>query len=413
MLIEIKQQIDKFPRMESHFCRAKTSKLYLHPDLSLSKMYTFFVEELEKQGRNHGVPSYATYRRVFKQQNLSFSSPKKDQCALCFTFHEGDESVKENLRERYNLHTAEKTAVRAKKAVCKSEAQENPYILCAVFDLQQVIYPISKESAIFYKSRLSTFNFTVYNIANKDCNCFFWDETASRRGSSEIATCIFKSLEEYSEKQKIVKANLFSDGCYGQNKNSIIAAMLMYVVNKFSALTEITLSYFETNHGQNEGDSAHSAISKAIATAGSIFMPSQLHPVIRLARKKSPYNVIPMTYKDFKALSKEIRILNVKISESGKRIKWTDIKEIQVRKTEPDKLFLKTSHLENTYDCIRLKRLLKNPLDFPVAALNKHPINISRKKFDDLVSLCRGNHPVVRIPECQQFIFNLPHEKNN
>lgn len=241
------------------------------------------------------------------------------------------------LIQRYNSHIAEKIAVRAKKAKCKSEAQENSYILCAVFDLRQVIYiPISKESAIFYKSRLSTFNFTFYNIANKECNCFVWDETAGRRGSSEIATCIFKTLKQYSEKQ-IVRANLFADGCYGQNKNSIVAAMLLYAVKKFSALTEITLSYFETNHGQNEGDSAHSAISKAISAVGSIFMPSQLHPVIRLARKKSPYNVIPMTYKDFKdfkSLSKELRILSIKESESGRRLKWTDIKEIQVRKND-------------------------------------------------------------------------------
>lgn len=156
-------------------------------------------------------------------------------------------------------------------------------------------------------------------------------------------------------------------------------------------------------------------IAKAISTAGSIFTPSQLHPVIRLARKKSPYHVIPMTYndfKDFKCLSKELRILNIKETESGKRIKWTDIKEIQVRKNKPNMLFFKTSHLDNAYDCIRLKRLHNDPLNSPVANLNKQPLNIPKKKFDDLVSLCVGDTPVVRIPECQQFFLNLAHENN-
>lgn len=37
-------------------------------------------------------------------------------------------------------------------------------------------------------------------------------------------------------------------------------------------------------------------------------------------------------------------------------------------------------------------------------------LNIPKKKFDDLVSLCVGNTEVVRIPECQQFFLNLPDE---
>lgn len=36
---EIEKHIDRFPRMESHYCWASSSREYLHSDLSVSKMY--------------------------------------------------------------------------------------------------------------------------------------------------------------------------------------------------------------------------------------------------------------------------------------------------------------------------------------------------------------------------------------
>ena len=52
--------------------------------------------------------------------------------------------------------------------------------------------------------------------------------------------------------------------------------------------------YFETNHGQNEGDSMHSVIECAMRKAGTIMLPSHLSMVIRLARKV-PYIVHEIT----------------------------------------------------------------------------------------------------------------------
>lgn len=50
----------------------------------------------------------------------------------------------------------------------KMKSSENPNVLCAVFDMQQVIcIPICKDSAIFYISRLSVFHFTFSNVATK------------------------------------------------------------------------------------------------------------------------------------------------------------------------------------------------------------------------------------------------------
>ena len=92
----------------------------------------------------------------------------------------------------------EKEKVREIKDLCKKEAWESENVLCASFDLQQVIYPpMSLESAMFNKRRLPSYNLTFYNIADRDCHCFTWDETKSKSGSSEISTTAHCALKFY------------------------------------------------------------------------------------------------------------------------------------------------------------------------------------------------------------------------
>ncbi|CAH2021301.1 unnamed protein product [Acanthoscelides obtectus] len=137
--------------MESHYCRSKTSREYLHPDLTLQRMYDMFIEELSQQSIER-KPCIAMYRKIFKSKNLSFYHPKKDQCSLCLSFREGDETAKQKLKEDFEKHIKEKTKVRELKRLFKEVAMADNTVLCGVFDLQQVIYlPISKENAIFIK----------------------------------------------------------------------------------------------------------------------------------------------------------------------------------------------------------------------------------------------------------------------
>lgn len=107
---------------------------------------------------------------------------------------------------------------------------------------------------------------------------------------------------------------MFSGGCFGQNKNSAIATMLLHVVRTSKNIKTISLKLFEPYHGQNEGDSAHSAISSALGTAGCVFVPSELKAIIRLARRRHPYVVHSMEnsdFLDFMRLAKQVRVLTV------------------------------------------------------------------------------------------------------
>nr|CAH7712759.1 unnamed protein product [Callosobruchus chinensis] len=410
----VAEHINKFPKMESHYCRENSSRQYLYPDLTLRKMYELYLDESKK---HKDIASMSTYVRVFREMNLSFHSPKKDQCSLCLTYRSGEKETKLALEEKYKKHTAEKIRVREIKQTCKNSAtatgSEN---ICAVFDLQQVIYlPILNDSKVFFKNRLINFNLTIYNLGTKDCYCYTWHEGISKRGANEISTCVYKFLLQ-CDTQGVKTVSLFADGCPAQNKNSVMAAMLLHLINNSSNISEISLRFFESYHGQNEGDSAHSAISFALKKAGEVCVPSQLPPIFRLARRRQPYIVTQMNYKqflDFKGVAKNLRILTIrKDNESQNPINWTEIMELKVTKESPDTIYFKTSHLQSTYRSITLKRSASRfgPIGNAVSSLNKSPNKISSVKYTDLVTLCEGQTPPIKDREHAAFFRNLHYD---
>ena len=163
---------------------------------------------------------------------LKFHKPKKDQCGLCESYRKGSDKEKENLHERYTRHIKEKDAVRVLKQEMKSKAQNESKFCAASFDLQQVLLlPISNRNEIFYKRRLSCYNFTIFNLENKAGHCYFWHEGQARRGTNEISSCVHQFLAEADE-IGITEVAFFSDGCGGQNKNSVIPGMFLHFIEK-------------------------------------------------------------------------------------------------------------------------------------------------------------------------------------
>lgn len=403
----VNQHIDRFPRIESHFCRQNTNREYLCSDLSLTKMHRMFCNE---QSEGQTSVSFTFYSKIFHGKNLSFHHPKKDQCTLCNTYRTGDQATKERYQKKYDLHIREKEAIRKIKEKCKKESVQSPLIASPVFDLEQVFtFPKSPESLVFYKRRLTAFNLTIYELGSRDCFCNFWDETMSRRGSSEIASCLYIYLKDLDGSGH-VKVNLFADGCPGQNKNTIVASMLIFFIRTSKNVKEVSLRFFETNHGQNEGDSAHSAISTAMEAEGEILVPSKMPAIFEKARINQPYKVRSMNandFLDFKSYSKSLNILSMRRNDDASgSINWTEIMEMRVIKISPKTLFYKNSHCWSDYKSITLK----NNGDKCIAELNPERLKIPAAKYEDLLSLCVGDLRVIRQNEHVEFYKNLPHQ---
>jgi len=89
-------------------------------------------------------------------------------------------------------------------------------------------------------------------------------------------------------------------------------------------VTDVTHSFLEVGHTQNENDSVHSNIER-VSHRSSLYTPDQWAAVIGTARSKKPYVVTNMEledFYDFKHLMSNF-IRNFEVDEEGKRVKWT------------------------------------------------------------------------------------------
>ena len=109
---------------------------------------------------------------------------------------------------------------------------------------------------------------------------------------------------------------------------------------------------------------------------------------------------------DFKSMSKELRILDSR----SEKVDWGDIMEVKVTADHPDKIFYKTSHLEEEFSEIVLKRLSKHVSEYQPKQLNVEPPKIAKSKYEDLMKLCSGDTPVIKYRDHKEFYRSLSHE---
>jgi len=62
----VREHISSFPRVESHYCRAKSQKEYLEAGLNISRMYNLFVDQRANACEN--VKDTATYTETVSKQ---------------------------------------------------------------------------------------------------------------------------------------------------------------------------------------------------------------------------------------------------------------------------------------------------------------------------------------------------------
>ena len=394
------EHVKLFPAVESHYCRASTSNVYVSSELSYRKMFDMYREYCVANSQTPA--SFSTYVKAVVSQKIKFHAPKKDMCELCDVYHKSFNEEKENLFDEFDAHIKNKKEFRRLKEEAKSSVDQS--VCTATFDLMQTFQlPKSNLNAIYYKTRLTCYLFTVYELSTKKVECFFWHEGEGKRGSCEISTCLYLWLKRQSD-NGVKKVLLFADGCFGQNRNSIMPSMFMHVL-KTTKIEEISLFFSEKNHGQNEGDSAHSCISEALSRCSVINTPSEVVPIIRNAKVKEPfYSTTVIKYSDivdFKSMSKELGILNNRVSTDGCSINWTKIHSLKV--VDCFSLDYKIRHTDFSWKHIQLKEKRSWPV--LKALYNERPC-IPLSTYNSILSLSGS---VLRNEDDIKFYKSLSH----
>nr|CAH7749984.1 unnamed protein product [Callosobruchus chinensis] len=248
--------IESFPCVPSHYCREDTTRKYLDSSLNLATMYRIPSEEVKQNFIDHQKS-----KKLARQEKIN------------------DRDIA--------------TASNGKVLLCPTDPTNN---------------------ALFYKQRLSTYNFTIYNVVTKQGDCNMGHEGQGGRGSCEIASYVypyFKSLPNTVE-----EVRCFSDRCGGQNLNKYMVAMCMHAVQSIENIKVIELKFLVSGHGEMECDSMHSAINTEFKRVGKALWPGDWKVIARSARKKGdkPYNVFDVQCdrkqnKDSKRREKRKRLL--------------------------------------------------------------------------------------------------------
>lgn len=171
----VKEHINSFPRVPSHYCQKDTSYEYLPGDLNISKMYKLYKIKCNEDGVTPEKSSY--YRNVFHAEfKIKFHIPRKDMCDQCFRFSHLTDEEKEAQGELQKAHLNRNVLAKQMKEDIKEKASNNELNFIQ-FDLEAVRYcPSLNAKAIFYKRRLAVFNLTVYNTADRKALCYMWHE---------------------------------------------------------------------------------------------------------------------------------------------------------------------------------------------------------------------------------------------
>lgn len=334
--------------------------------------------------------SLEKYRLIFNEYNLGFHKPKKDQCKICECYRSS--SPEDRNEASYNLHIKRKDLARLSRDHDKRLAKEDESVLSINFDLEAVLNtPKTSTGQVFYLRKLAVYNLTVYDLNSQEGTCFLWDETQGRRGAIEIATCLFSYIMDQPNKKSVY---MMSDSCGGQNKNSIFAAMCLYLIQTHPTLEKIRHSFFEPGHSEMECDSIHSKIEKKSKHV-PVYVPEGWAQIIRMARNKPfPFVVRKMTFDDF---------LNFKLFCSNlKTVPWRQVCCLEFRKTNPFSVFFKKEFdQEFTEANLKTKGRPSKPV---IPKAYSKPIPIAPAKLKDLQTMCKS----YTIPkEYHSFFYSL------
>ncbi|CAC5356571.1 unnamed protein product [Mytilus coruscus] len=155
----IRDHINSFPRVESHYCRANSSRKYLEPTLSLSKMYQLYTEKC--QSKSIKVEKSHIYRSIFNSEfNLGFHIPKKDRCDQCEEFKSSSKNnvLTDEFKKKYENHIENKNNAKVERDQDRHSIKP---VVC--FDMQNVITcPRANISNFFYKRKLNI-GWTLHN----------------------------------------------------------------------------------------------------------------------------------------------------------------------------------------------------------------------------------------------------------
>ncbi|XP_060790810.1 uncharacterized protein LOC132894682 [Neoarius graeffei] len=243
----IRGHIKSFACRASHYARrGAPGRKYLPSDPSVAKMHRLFSEQ------NHLQVTYSLYWSIFVYDfNLAFGHPAKDVCSVCVKSRMAMNDLglkEEEKREKilqYSLHRR-----RARQFYNILNDVGDSFTVC--FDvMENLVLPKSAIVQTYYSRQLYYYVFGVVrhhgrgeSQSRHDIHLYTWLEYENAKDSNMIAS----ALQHYftavaADNLHLCQClRLFSDSCYGQNKNINVLSMLFGLRSQL--FPHLTINYF-------------------------------------------------------------------------------------------------------------------------------------------------------------------------
>lgn len=277
--------VKKFKPVESHYCRGKSNRQYLSSELNITKMWRMYTASVELT-THHVKLSY--FRNIFNTNfNIGFGSPRTDMCSTCLQLKEKIKMSKNEV-EKSDLQTELKVHNMRAKAFFSLLKEDREGLKTFSFDCQKN-QPLPKlpDQATYYSRQLYVYNFTVVigssksKLNKENVHCYVWTEDEHRKGSNEIASCVYNALCS-ANLNGIHTVRLVADGCGGQNKNTTLLAMCSkWLYNSApKSIEALEIIFPVTGHSFLPADRVFALIEREIKKIEVIVSPEEYYQII-------------------------------------------------------------------------------------------------------------------------------------
>ncbi|KAF6212106.1 hypothetical protein GE061_012626 [Apolygus lucorum] len=261
----VRNFLGKLNCVESHYGRAKSKRVYVAAELSVSKLHKLF----KAQATSSLHVSYSCFHNIFINDfNIGFSSPATDACASCTRLRTQIAQNPEGSPERVTLMTElrlHKLRADAFYKIMKETAGiTDTYSF--VFDLQQV-HPLPKTPIgdAFYRRQISFYSFCCVPVDSRAPTFYTWNETMGKRGANEIGSALIHHLRS-QDLSSFSTISMFSDGCAGQNRNAHVVHVLCHWLKNESRenIQKIQVTFPTRGHSFLPADRAFGRVEKRL-----------------------------------------------------------------------------------------------------------------------------------------------------
>lgn len=384
----MKQFINSLPRYSSHYCRNSTTANFLAPNLNLAIVY-----DLYKKTYPDSV-SFSRFRSCFlKDLNLRFKKPQKDTCLRCDSFKAKKSGVNSEqtalLEQQHKDHLDHAHTLRNQMKKDLTLAKTNDSIETLTFDLEKThCLPRLPTNIVYYKRQLNLYNQGIHCGSSGKGYFYIWLEHEAGRGTQEVGSCLKKFIIEHL-KSGVTHLILWADSCGGQNRSIKMVLMLMYILQNHVTLQKITLRFLQPGHTYLPNDSEFGDVECSLKSNNRLYTPEDYINVMTNCRRKNKFIVTRLTKEDFRSVAPiQNLITNRKMDINKQKISWMTTFEIELHKSDPFKLFMK-SKLTDEPTVVDISKRAKNRkskphfnMDLPLLYPDGH--ELSDAKIKDL-----------------------------